>query len=73
MIAIIPGNFLEEFIQDGGHVSYRNPLFFPQIFLFEDKARQGRAQKLNSWLVELANEDLGIEIGRILPVLTTPP
>ena len=32
-----------------------------------------RAQELKSRLIELADKDLAIEVGRIVPVLTTPP
>ena len=72
MIAVVPGNFLEELIQGGGHVGYRRSILFGQVFLLKDEAGQGRAQEFNGWLVELAGKDLGIEIGWVVLVLITP-
>jgi hypothetical protein len=46
---------------------------FGQVLLLEDESGQGRAQELNCWLVELMDKDLGIEIGRVVLVLTPPP
>ena len=42
------------------------------MLLFKDEAGQGRAQELDSWLVELADKDLSIKISWILLILTTP-
>jgi hypothetical protein len=72
MITAVPGNRLEENIQGLGHLGYWRSILQTQIFLLKDEATQSRTQEFPGGVAELASEDLGIEIGWIFLVLTTP-